>query len=150
MPIPHEDLSRRLSLADDALSRYSFGASLSCLDAGSWDCDDPDDFTQVLTLERVDQTEGVAQASFHVRFARDGGLCEVYALDMASGSNLGNPQAFHPDECHSETLRERFGGTWGEHPSWPVSDWRNEVADDDTRLGYWGWVSARLEENLCA
>jgi hypothetical protein len=32
-------------------------------------------------------------------------------------------------------------GYWGEHPHYPVSDWQLEVANDDTRDGYWHWVS---------
>ncbi|WP_294131763.1 hypothetical protein [Sphingobium sp.] len=33
---------------------------------------------------------------------------------------------------------------WAEHPDHPVADWQAEVANDDTRLGYWDWVAARL------
>lgn len=37
---------------------------------------------------------------------------------------------------------------WGQDPDYPVSDWQYEVANDDTRLSYWQWVSAqRSEEN---
>lgn len=32
-------------------------------------------------------------------------------------------------------------GMWGEHPDYPVQDWQSQVADDDTRLGYWQWVA---------
>lgn len=31
-------------------------------------------------------------------------------------------------------------GVWGEHPDWPVEDWQYEVANGDTRSGYWVWV----------
>ncbi len=34
---------------------------------------------------------------------------------------------------------------WSEHPRFPVSNWRDEVAEDDTRLGYWDWVKDLLE-----
>lgn len=37
-------------------------------------------------------------------------------------------------------------GFWGECPIHPLSDWRHEVADDDTRLGYWQWVSSKMKE----
>ena len=40
---------------------------------------------------------------------------------------------------------DAFGGIWGVHPDFPVSDWRYEVANDDTRLGYWEWVQAAIE-----
>jgi hypothetical protein len=36
-------------------------------------------------------------------------------------------------------------GYWGDHPEHPVSDWKYEVANDDTREGYWQWVAGRLE-----
>lgn len=38
-----------------------------------------------------------------------------------------------------------FGGYWGEHPDYPVEDWRREVGNDDTRQGYWEWVESQLE-----
>ena len=38
----------------------------------------------------------------------------------------------------------RFG--WGEeHPKYPKKDWRYEVANEDTLLGYEDWVIASLE-----
>lgn len=38
-----------------------------------------------------------------------------------------------------------------EHPEYPVSDWRNEVAGGDTKLGYVEWLDHRLEDmaNSC-
>lgn len=32
---------------------------------------------------------------------------------------------------------------WTEIPGHPVEDWKNEVANDDTLLGYHEWVRAR-------
>ncbi|QAY80367.1 hypothetical protein [Sphingosinicella sp. BN140058] len=37
------------------------------------------------------------------------------------------------------------GGVWGHHPQFPVTDWRHEVANDDTRLGYWEWVASQID-----
>jgi len=37
-------------------------------------------------------------------------------------------------------------GTWGEDPDFPVEDWQHGVANDETRLGYWEWVEARIDE----
>lgn len=34
---------------------------------------------------------------------------------------------------------------WDENPDYPVDDWKTEVANDDTRLGYLDWVEARSE-----
>ncbi len=36
---------------------------------------------------------------------------------------------------------------WGEHPDYPLQDWRYDVADDNTRLGYWQWVVDRIRCN---
>ena len=36
-------------------------------------------------------------------------------------------------------------GVWNEHPDYPRSDWQDEVANDDTLLGYWDWVDHRIE-----
>lgn len=35
---------------------------------------------------------------------------------------------------------------WEEHPEHPASDWQYEVANGDTRLGYWDWLSNILDE----
>ncbi|QNL30597.1 hypothetical protein SEA_SPEEDDEMON_1470 [Gordonia phage SpeedDemon] len=29
---------------------------------------------------------------------------------------------------------------WIEHPDYPIEDWRREVWNDETRLGYGAWV----------
>jgi hypothetical protein len=45
-----------------------------------------------------------------------------------------------------DALMERFGGYWdGEHPEYTLADWRQLVAENDTRLGYWEWVLANVE-----
>lgn len=44
-----------------------------------------------------------------------------------------------------ELAREN-GGHWGEHGLYPVDDWRHEVKNDDTRLGYWEWVAKKIDE----
>ncbi len=43
-------------------------------------------------------------------------------------------------------LQEQYGGEFGDHPGFPVEDWQQEVAGDDTRKGYWEWVKAKVEE----
>lgn len=43
----------------------------------------------------------------------------------------------------ADEFREELGGHWGKHPDHPVEDWQYEVANGDTRLGYWEWVAAR-------
>lgn len=40
-----------------------------------------------------------------------------------------------------EKFKEKYGGHWGEgHPDYPLEDWRLEVINNDTRLGYWEWA----------
>ena len=45
----------------------------------------------------------------------------------------------------SEKLKEENGGYWGEHPQYPLCDWRFEVNNNDTRSGYWDWVVDKME-----
>jgi hypothetical protein len=35
---------------------------------------------------------------------------------------------------------------WDSHPRFPVDDWKAEVANDKTRLGYWEWVDNKGDE----
>lgn len=35
---------------------------------------------------------------------------------------------------------------WDEHPEYPLDDWKHEVANDDTRLGYMEWIEGREAE----
>ncbi|BBC73218.1 conserved hypothetical protein [Altererythrobacter sp. B11] len=34
---------------------------------------------------------------------------------------------------------------WEDDPDHPIDDWKTEVANDDTRLGYCAWIDARSE-----
>lgn len=43
-----------------------------------------------------------------------------------------------------DDFKSEFGGHWGEHPDHPVQDWQAEVANDDTRMGYWPWVASQV------
>ena len=47
-------------------------------------------------------------------------------------------------EKSADELREQFGH-WGDHPVHPVSEWKQEVQADNTRLGYWEWMAILLE-----
>lgn len=38
-------------------------------------------------------------------------------------------------------------GIWDEDEDYPVADWQDEVANNDTRLGYWEWVHHRKESD---
>lgn len=32
---------------------------------------------------------------------------------------------------------------WDDDPEFPVGDWKHEVADGNTRMGYWQWVEGQ-------
>jgi len=34
---------------------------------------------------------------------------------------------------------------WIEHRDHPIKDWKEAVANDSTRLGYWDWVDSMVE-----
>ena len=36
-------------------------------------------------------------------------------------------------------------GHWDSDPRFPVEDWEAEVANDETRTGYWAWVEYRID-----
>lgn len=36
---------------------------------------------------------------------------------------------------------------WGEDPTHPRGDWKSEVEDGNTNLGYWDWVDHQKEMN---
>lgn len=42
---------------------------------------------------------------------------------------------------------EKKYGTWGEHPEYVRSDWKYEVTNGDTSLGYWVWVENQIDMN---
>lgn len=37
-------------------------------------------------------------------------------------------------------------GHWDEDLTYKVEEWKQAVADDVTRLGYWDWVEYRVEQ----
>lgn len=46
-----------------------------------------------------------------------------------------------------EALETEYG-VWGEVADYPVEDWQYEVANGDTRVGYWTWVFNRIHSEL--
>ena len=39
---------------------------------------------------------------------------------------------------------------WDSYPEYPVESWRQGVATDQTRRGYWEWVRQRLDAEVPA
>ncbi len=49
-----------------------------------------------------------------------------------------------------QALAESHGGYWsGQHHDYPLTDWQREVSNGDTRLGYWEWLRAILDGEIC-
>ena len=67
--------------------------------------------------------------------------------DGASGTDCDLKNAVQDAgllESGAESLADQHGGHWGQHPDHPAEDWRYEVGNNDTRLGYWDWVEDRI------
>jgi hypothetical protein len=45
----------------------------------------------------------------------------------------------------AERLAAACGGTWGTCPAAHPHDWMLEIAEGNTRLGYWEWACVQLE-----
>ena len=56
-----------------------------------------------------------------------------------------NPQE-HLKRYHVRSRQEGHHGYWKEHPDYPVEDWKYQVANSDTRKGYWDWVADTIGE----
>jgi hypothetical protein len=91
------------------------------------------------------------------------------------GGEIHQPASFLDDDggwmigIHgNDSLPDAFGGIWREfdpegelfaerspqgleskfvteHPDWPKTDWQYDVANNDTKLGYWEWVAHNVE-----
>lgn len=51
----------------------------------------------------------------------------------------------YPHITPDETWLRRHFAEAGESSDFPLSDWRYEVKNGDTRLGYWEWLAHRYE-----
>jgi hypothetical protein len=49
------------------------------------------------------------------------------------------------DEVVARTPMKAADSHWDEDPQFSVGDWRYEVANDDTRLGYQEWIEHQRE-----
>lgn len=44
-----------------------------------------------------------------------------------------------------QATNEVIPDVWAEDDAWPVADWKYDVGNGDTRLGYWDWVEHNRE-----
>ena len=49
-----------------------------------------------------------------------------------------------PPDPTADKLMEANGGYWSEYPRYTVRYWQRQVANHETRLGYWEWVAVQL------
>lgn len=47
----------------------------------------------------------------------------------------------------SQINPEDYGGIWGEYPEYPVNNWKEAVANESTRMGYWAWVNRGIAQD---
>jgi hypothetical protein len=47
--------------------------------------------------------------------------------------------------AYVDSIMKKNGGYWGDHPNYPSDEWQDEIANGDTRLGYWEWVAKQLD-----
>ena len=60
------------------------------------------------------------------------------------GGSIPNYTVIRQSDPPTETELIETYTSWGEHPAFPLVDWRAEVTSNDTRLGYWEWVANQL------
>ncbi|AMK23232.1 MULTISPECIES: hypothetical protein [Sphingomonadaceae] len=78
-----------------------------------------------------------------------GGWCAIHADRVeCQATREGLAAALRTEAPAAETL-SKFHGAWGALPDHPVTDWQYEVANGDTRLGYWDWVVIRQTVDDC-
>ncbi|PWB80694.1 MAG: hypothetical protein C3F11_17250 [Methylocystaceae bacterium] len=70
-------------------------------------------------------------------FLADETLIGAYAVNIAIVDD-------GMDDPGPADVMARHGGVWGEHPNHLVALWIYEVANGNTRYGYWRWVAVRL------
>lgn len=52
-------------------------------------------------------------------------------------------------EHYLEKFKAKFNGyDGGEHPDYPKQDWKYEVNNGDTELGYWNWAFSRNQSEI--
>ena len=79
------------ALADAVFSAYKFGEGVTVIEYDNWDTSDPLDFIKIVYARYDDDPTDVDshKISFHVRFAKEGNVNDVYGLDMDSGNDVG-------------------------------------------------------------
>lgn len=71
-------------------------------------------------------------------FGKNPALGAPYGMDKDDPAN--------PYDISREAKKLQFWyAAQGAHPHYPLADWKYEVANNDTKLGYWEWVANQIE-----
>lgn len=88
--------------------------------------------------EHYDLAEANAEAEGY-----EGRFGVMISFDSSEQATLR--QALGPTPAEA-LIAECGGDVWGEHERYPRAEWKHEVADDSTHLGYWDWVVGQIDQ----
>lgn len=79
--------------------------------------------------------------------SEDGWYIGIHGNDSLPNAFGGIWRDLDPDgELFPEGTQGGYESKYGDqHPDWPKSEWRQDVANCDTKLGYWEWVAHNVE-----
>lgn len=92
------------------------------------------------------EAESYAEAEELCRAEMKATLIEEWGEDDISEDELTDRDMnWHLVDCFDldafiEDKRRKPEDPWAAAEDYPVEQWQHEVAEDDTRLGYWDWV----------
>jgi len=109
---------------------------------------------QILAALRLWQSMDKAQIPDEIRWIAEDDRDECLSDDDIDQicETLNHPGPARPeasteiDPLQALINEHADGNSWGEHVDYPRADWRYEVDNNDTGLGYWEWVLHRLED----
>jgi hypothetical protein len=113
-----------------------------------------EDLSKLSTSELADRADHHNSLAYSALSAKDGPEHEFRAglLKILGGAEDHTPYDVDMlttsvrTACVAALIVDNGGDLWGEHPKHPKSDWRYEVENGDTMLGYWEWAKCKLDE----
>lgn len=100
-------------------------------------------------LTRAQISDIIDHAAQLVLMSRSGQKEQIDLVhaDLEEALIVANVLEFDPPLPTGEELSDQYG-TWGEISHFSRGDWRCEVGNNDTSLGYWDWVAGQLESMI--
>ncbi len=68
--------------------------------------------------------------------------CPVCGVRATFGGSIYEGNDHELIEMELDSLFKEY--PWASHPTYPVADWQYEVANNDTRQGYRGWLYNKI------